>query len=542
MDFAAQLHVLEQAQGDPALLALALVDISLRALPDASRARVRDALLAAAVPHWCDSPLLATLLQTTEEEASTLLGHLRSLACVEPFPARGADAVNVHEASRLPLREHLRLYYPDLWQTYARHARIHLEGNPEPYTRIEALYHLFASDTAAAATECDRLCEEFNNRGREYEKAAFSLTLKELTTAGWLPPPAQHAALLASLWVRISLGETTQLEIPVREALALSLAFSTPERIAEVQCLAGDVHQACGHLDQALGAYQKCLAMFEDLAAQAPANVTWQHQIAIALTRVGGIHQAQGRRGDALAAYEKRLVICQHLTTLYPANSGWQRDLALAYSKVGSIREAEGRLAEALSDYLEDLGISQRLTAQDPENAGWQRRLAVAHCNVGDIYRAQKNFDEAFASYQKSITISQTLVSADQTPFRRDDMLNAVWQYDLGVAHAKLGHIHMAQDRVQDAHTSYSKSLLTCLRLAELNPNNPTWRRAVSLAHSNMELALRRLNRNEEALESHHMAEVEMEKALELSPDNAIWREDLRKLRTEAKATEEAVD
>ena len=95
MELAEQLRTLEAAKGDAALLALAAVDLAHHALPAERRARVKDALLAASVPHWCDPAFLADLLPTTLEEAHELLELLGTLTVVEPFPARGARAVNV---------------------------------------------------------------------------------------------------------------------------------------------------------------------------------------------------------------------------------------------------------------------------------------------------------------------------------------------------------------------------------------------------------------------------------------------------------------
>jgi hypothetical protein len=106
MDFAQQVRILEAAKGQPALLALATVDLVHHALPEAEVARVKEALLAAAVPHWCDREFLARLLETTRAEAEALMSRLRQLYVIESFVARGEDAVNVHEAARLALREH----------------------------------------------------------------------------------------------------------------------------------------------------------------------------------------------------------------------------------------------------------------------------------------------------------------------------------------------------------------------------------------------------------------------------------------------------
>src|SRR5215467_13425679 len=106
MDFAEQLRILESTKGDPALLALATVDLSHHARPAAERTMIKDALVAAAVPHWCDRDFLAALLDTSPDEGDRLLRQLRPLTVVESFPARGEHAVNVHEAARFALRQY----------------------------------------------------------------------------------------------------------------------------------------------------------------------------------------------------------------------------------------------------------------------------------------------------------------------------------------------------------------------------------------------------------------------------------------------------
>src|SRR5262249_46745876 len=108
MKLAEQLRVLEAAKGDPALLALTTVDLVHQKLPASDRVRIKHALLSSSVPHWCDRNFLVALLQTTSSECERLFDQLRAVTIVEAFPARGEQAVNVHEAARLAIREHLR--------------------------------------------------------------------------------------------------------------------------------------------------------------------------------------------------------------------------------------------------------------------------------------------------------------------------------------------------------------------------------------------------------------------------------------------------
>jgi cell division protein FtsZ len=142
------------------------------------------------VPHWCDPPFLAALIGADAREAEWLFDRLRSLTVVEPFPARGERAVNVHESARLPLREHLRTTEPDRWRTLAEAARRHVTASQSVHARIEALFHLFAIDQPAAAAEFEILLQEFS-QNPEWAQALV-LAMRELavaTTTNTQQPP-----------------------------------------------------------------------------------------------------------------------------------------------------------------------------------------------------------------------------------------------------------------------------------------------------------------------------------------------------------------
>jgi tetratricopeptide (TPR) repeat protein len=477
MELAEQLRILQAAKGEPALLALATVDLAHPRLAAAERLRIKDALLAAAVPHWCDRDVLAALLQATPEEADRLLGELSTLTVIEPFPARGKHAINVHENTRLALREHLRTANAPLWQALSARARAHIAQSREPHARIEALYHLFATDQPAAAKECEALDQEFTAGGRPEVWHALALALRELTAAGWLTGAAEVEALLSPLEVRNARGEAgAQLETEARQLVQIARSASVPSGIARAQSLLGDVLQTKGRLDDARDAFREFLAIFQRLTAADPTNARLQRELAVAHSKVGGIHQEQGRLDDALAAFREDLAIFQHLTATAPANAGWQRELSIAHARVGDIYQEQGRLDDALAAFRENLAILQRLAATDPSNANWQRDLSIAHSRVGDIYREQGRLDDALAAFRELLAILQRITVTDPS--------NANWQRDLTVAHARVGDIDQEQGRLDDALAAFREKLAISQRLAATDPSNAGWQRDLAIAHA----------------------------------------------------------
>src|SRR5512135_1659901 len=174
MDFAEQLRVLAAAQGDPAKLALASVDIAYPALADAERAALKESLEAAAIPHWCDQAILAALLGITAEESAVRLDRLRRLSVVELFPARGSDAVNVHEAARLALRQAMADDLDGGFRGLSARAVMYFRDDPTAAGRIEWIYHLLCADPERGATQLEKLDREWSNQARPEERAALA--------------------------------------------------------------------------------------------------------------------------------------------------------------------------------------------------------------------------------------------------------------------------------------------------------------------------------------------------------------------------------
>ena len=200
MDFAEQLHILQSARENPALLALAMVDLVHHRLLNEERARIKYALVAAAVPHWCDPTYLAALMETTPEEATSLLDHLRALTVVEPFSARGAQAVNVHEEVRLALRDHLRTTDAARWTALSTHAHNYTSTDTTAHARIEALYHLFAVNQQSAAETYRKLNEELQPVGHPEIRHALRAALGEHFIAAWLTSDTEVTTLLLPLF------------------------------------------------------------------------------------------------------------------------------------------------------------------------------------------------------------------------------------------------------------------------------------------------------------------------------------------------------
>ncbi len=514
-----QLRILQAAKGSTALLGLATVDLAYHALSEVERTRIKDALLVAAVPHWCDNGFLAALLESTPEESGRLLGQLQALTVVESFPARGEHAVNVHEATRLALREHLRTTDAMRWKALSTRARAYVAQGTEPHARIEALYHLFAIDQTAAAAESEKLDRECDRLASREFRHALALALQELAATGWLTGSAQVEALLTPLEIRNIRGESAQLEEETRNVAKLARTVSHLPGIGRSNGLLGSILRTKGHLDDALTAYRESLAIFQRLASTNPSNAIWQRDLAVVHTTIGDIAQTQGRLDDALAGFHESLAIFQRLASSDPSNADWQSNLARAHARVGTLAQIHGRLDDALAAFHESHTICQRLASSDPSNADWQRDLALAHARLGILAQTQDRLDDASTAYQESLTICQRLASSDPS--------NANWQRDLALAHDRVGTLAQTQGRLDDALAAFYKSLAISQRLASSDPSNADWQSNLALAHDRVGELAQIQGRLDEALTAYQESLTIYQTLGSSDPSNANWQHDL---------------
>jgi pyruvate-ferredoxin/flavodoxin oxidoreductase len=200
MDLAEQIRVLQAAQRDPAKLALATVDLAYPGLSERERAALRESLEAAAIPHWCDENILVALLGIPCEDSSKRLPRLSRLSVVEPFPARGPNSINVHEASRLALRK--RMAAEDQARFHALSARMveHFAGDLTAAGRIEWIYHLIGLDMERTATEELEKLDRFWSKSEHSEhRHALASALAELEATRIVHPRARTWAIYCRL-------------------------------------------------------------------------------------------------------------------------------------------------------------------------------------------------------------------------------------------------------------------------------------------------------------------------------------------------------
>ena len=79
----------------------------------------------------------------------------------------------------------------------------------------------------------------------------------------------------------------------------------------------------------------------------------------------------------ALALFRASLATRERLAAAAPDNAEFQHDLSGTYRKVGDALVAQGNAAEALTAYRAGLAIAERAASVNPDNAEWQFDVVV---------------------------------------------------------------------------------------------------------------------------------------------------------------------
>jgi tetratricopeptide (TPR) repeat protein len=101
-------------------------------------AELADAVLRAAVPHWFNPPILAAILDTTEEAGHAIIEKLISFPFVEPF---GSLGLTIHDLTRTAILTHLSEEKPEYFRTTAERAYTYFVSFDDPQHSVEQLYH-----------------------------------------------------------------------------------------------------------------------------------------------------------------------------------------------------------------------------------------------------------------------------------------------------------------------------------------------------------------------------------------------------------------
>jgi serine/threonine-protein kinase len=286
----------------------------------------------------------------------------------------------------------------------------------------------------------------------------------------------------------------------------------------------GTVRWAMGKPAEALQAYQKSLAIRQQLADANPAVAEFQEALAQSHFNIGNGLSDTGKPEEALTAYRKALAIFQKVADANPAVSGYQSDLARSHFHIGHVLKDTGKPAEALQAYQKALAIYQKLTDANPAVTEFQFFLAVSHDIIGVLLSQTGKPAEALQAYQKVQAIYQKL--ADANPAVTD------FQYHLAASYDNIGWSLLMMGKPVEGAEACRKASDLMQKPLDDNPTNAQYQLGLANFQTNIGRGLARQKRWPDAFSALERALVIRRKLAKADPKNAANNRALGEIHT----------
>jgi serine/threonine-protein kinase len=253
-----------------------------------------------------------------------------------------------------------------------------------------------------------------------------------------------------------------------------------------------------GAAEEALGHYQRSLALWVPLVEAHPDNRDYRRGLAATYNDAASLYASLGRAAEAEDANRKALTLYQELADAAPEDAAAQVALGRSSHNLGLWFAERGRWKEAEDHYGKALALFQALADADAGNAPALRGLAATRHSLGYLYFHTGRREKAGESYQQALAARERL-SQDHPGQPR-------FLEDLGWSYLNLGQWYRAAGRTRDAEGAYKRVLEVWQKLADGHPSVPQYQFQQAGALSELGLLYQAGGRTQEALGAYRRA------------------------------------
>jgi len=239
------------------------------------------------------------------------------------------------------------------------------------------------------------------------------------------------------------------------ERINRSLVQKLPE-LPRCRCNLALVLRWRGEALEALGrpgvqdTYRESVTILEKLAAESPANVLYQLDLARCLNKLGDQMAKVKRVDEAERLYQNALAALSSMDVHdWPVEC--RREKAMTLSNQGLSRQEAGR-ADAEEPLRSSVKIAQELASAKTAARKDRQYLAIAHNNLGDTLREWGRNAEARKEFQESVADLEALV-AENSGAVED-------RYYLGYIYEQQGKLLVRMDKLSEAKLAMEKAVV----------------------------------------------------------------------------------
>jgi tetratricopeptide (TPR) repeat protein len=274
-----------------------------------------------------------------------------------------------------------------------------------------------------------------------------------------------------------------------RAALEVESASDAVRALALCQNSIGGVLLQMGKPAEALQAFQKGLAIRQNLADANPAVPGYQSALFESQLSIANLLTHAGKLEEALTAFRKALAIQKKVAGTNPAVAEFH--LARCHENIGLLLIDMGKPEPALQEFQKALDFFQEKAGANPAVSDFQYHRAWNQASIGWCRLMMGKLVEGTEASRKASDIMQKLV--------KDNPTNTVYQHDLANFQTNVGWGLDRQKRWPEAFTAFERALVIRRNLAEVAPNYAANNRGLGEIHAVRGGARARANQPAEA-------------------------------------------
>jgi tetratricopeptide (TPR) repeat protein len=242
--------------------------------------------------------------------------------------------------------------------------------------------------------------------------------------------------------------------------------------------------------------YDQAIAIAGEVLRTNPSDLAVSRTIAMAHRKQADVLAWSSEMQDALRHSGLSRTLFQQVAVRADATSEDRLQGAVADIKLGDLLGNPnfpnlGRADDAQQHYDAALAALRRDTAKAAADLRLRRYLGLTLERLGTMHEAARRYEEAAAAYRESFEIRQALAAASP--------LHADIQRDLAIALEKLGNVKVFSGDLTGSVEAHRGALAQFERLANADRANATAVRSVAVSRENVARALTRIEHNTEA-------------------------------------------
>ena len=286
--------------------------------------------------------------------------------------------------------------------------------------------------------------------------------------------------------------------------------------LADTHRRVAEIYSSRGSKPQALEAFEKSFALYQELMRDNPADLGLLEEAAWIRFRIGN-HQPTVEA--SLKVHQDDLALLESLLREHPGSLSLQESRTAGTNSLAVAHRRMGHLDEALRAFERACELQQRLVDQYTDKPVLRKNLAIYVNNLGIYQSDMGQTDAALQSFQRALDIRRKLAQTEPQ--------NEKYQFDVAASSRDIGMVQSNTGRQREALAAFEQARAIRERLAQANPGVTLYRNSLAASHRDVGQALQKLDRLDEALASFERSRVLQEELVKADPTVAQYQYDL---------------